>query len=417
MILQKLPAMTRGLSWFEKVLALRGNIRVFSAVFSFTGASMVMVNVLLQPYMLSLGASMTFVGLFVAMGGRQGLISALAQPLGGWLSDKKGRKPLILFGNIQFVMALAFMTLAGVFNNWLFFVPAMVFLGFFRTTNPALNAAIAESVKRHERSMAYSVVMFFNMLPAILISAAVGLMADAFGFLGAFLIGMLLQVTSTLLVLGFMKETIKISLQQSKIRLAEFMKTMVIPGRKLRSFILIMASDAFFWGIGAAILFGLLNKTYNFSSFQLGIMWSVLLISLACSQLIMGKLVQKYGCKKFLMLSEVIGIFLMTGWLSFKNFEAFALLQVPYGLVISAWVPAMNTFIANQTAEENRAEAIGKLAAIRGLISFPAPYIGGFLYDARGFQVPITTGLIGIIFTLLLIWLFIHEPESISTKV
>jgi MFS family permease len=255
------------------------------------------------------------------------------------------------------------------------------------------------------------------MLPAILISAAVGLIADAFGFLGVFLIGILLQITSALLVFGFMKETLKISSQRSGMRLAEFMKTMVVPERKLRSFILIMASDAFFWGIGAAILFGLLNKTYNFSSFQLGIMWSVLLISLACSQLIMGKLVQKYGCKKFLMLSEVIGIFLMAGWLLFKNFEAFALLQVPYGLVISAWVPAMNTFIANQTTEENRAEAIGKLAAIRGLISFPAPYIGGFLYDATGFQAPITAGLIGIILTLLLIWLFIHEPESIPTKV
>jgi MFS family permease len=71
---------------------------------------MVMVNVLLQPYMLSLGAPMTFIGLFVAIGGRLGLVSALAQPIGGWLSDRKGRKPLILLGSAQLWMALTFIT-------------------------------------------------------------------------------------------------------------------------------------------------------------------------------------------------------------------------------------------------------------------------------------------------------------------
>ena len=58
---------------------------------------------------------------------------------------------------------------------------------------------------------------------------------------------------------------------------------------------------------------------------------------------------------------------------------------------------------------EDRAEAIGKLAAFRGIISFPAPYIGGFMYDIAGFQAPITAGLIGVIITLILIWALVQE--------
>lgn len=359
--------------------------------------------------MLSLGVSMTFVGLFVAMSGRLGLVSALVQPIGGWLSDRKGRKPLILFGTIQFWMALTFMTLAGVFRNWLFFVIAMLSLGLSWIITPALNAAIAESVNKDERSMAYSVVMFFRILPAILLSTLIGLISDRFGYPGTFLLGALFQAVSAFLVFCFMRETIKTPSRMLKTQLKKLMKAMVIPERKLRSFVLIMASDAFFWGVGAAILFGLLSKTYNFSGLQLGTMWSILSVSLATSQLIMGKLLQNYGCKRFLMLSEILGVFLMSGWLSFKSFEAFALLQIPYGLVISAWVPAMNTFIANQTTQSNRAEAIGQLAAFRGLISFPAPYLGGFLYDTLGFQAPIAVGLVGVSFTLILIWLFIKE--------
>jgi len=370
---------------------------------------MVMVNVLLQPYMLSLGISMTFVGLFVAMSGRLGLISALVQPIGGWLSDRKGRKPLILFGTIQFWMALTFMTLAGVLHNWLFLVFATIFLGLSWIITPALNAAIAESVNKNERSMAYSVVMFFRILPAILLSTLIGLISDRFGYLGTFLLVALFQGVSAFLVFYFMRETIKTPSPILKKQLKRLMKAVVVPERKLRSFVLIMASDAFFWGVGAAILFGLLSKTYNFSGLQLGTMWSILSVSLAASQLIMGKLVQNYGCKRFLMLSEILGVFLMSGWLSFKSFEAFALLQIPYGLVISAWVPAMNTFIANQTTETNRAEAMGQLAAFRGLISFPAPYLGGFLYDTLGFQAPIAVGLVGIILTLILILLFVKE--------
>jgi MFS family permease len=170
---------------------------------------MVMVNVLLQPYMLSLGDPMTFIGLFVAIGGRLGLVSALAQPIGRWLSDRKGRKPFILFGSAQLWMALTFITLAAVFHNWLFFVFAMITLGLSWIITPALNAGIAESVSTHERSMAYSVVMFFRILPAILISAIIGLISDALGYPGTFLIGALFQAVSTFLVLFFMRETIK----------------------------------------------------------------------------------------------------------------------------------------------------------------------------------------------------------------
>ena len=59
------------------------------------------------------------------------------------------------------------------------------------------------------------------------------------------------------------------------------------------------------------------------------------------------------------MLSEVIGILMMAGWLMFTSFEAFASLEILMGLVISMWVPAMKTFLANGVPKEGRAEALG----------------------------------------------------------
>ena len=172
-----------------------------------------------------------------------------------------------------------------------------------------------------------------------------------------------------------------------------------------------MAVDSFAWGLGSAILFGLLRKTYHFTNLQLGVMWSVFLITMVCLQIPMGILVQRYGCKTFFVLSEIAGAILMVGWLTVKSFEAFAVLETLMGFVVSAWIPATKTFVAGSVAEESRAEAMGKVAAFRGLIGFPAPLIGGLLYDLAGFSAPILSGLLGTVVALLMFVFLVQEPD------
>jgi hypothetical protein len=41
----------------------------------------------------------------------------------------------------------------------------------------------------------------------------------------------------------------------------------------------------------------------------------------------------------------------------------------------------------------------GKLAAFRGLIGFPAPIIGGLLFSAFGYYIPVSLSLVGEAFT------------------
>jgi MFS family permease len=395
--------------WTKRVLALRGNVRVLSVTSLLGGASLVMLIVIYQPFVLSLGVSMTFLGLLEALGGRHGMITSLIQPPGGWLSDRRGRRLLVILGSALSLAALAFSTLAGLFHDWTWLIPATIALGLSAVNLPAIDSAVAESVETHERSMAYSVMMFFTILPGIFASAIGGFMADRFGYLSVFLVCTLLQGLSLVLILRFMRETLRGLHRVEWSELAKSFRAFLVPIKELRGFYLAMASDFFFWGVGSAILFGLLRKTYNFSNLQLGIMWSILSISSVCSQLPMGMLIRKYGCKKFLMLSEAIGILMMTGWLMFTSFEAFATLEILMGLVFSTWTPAMKTFLANKVSEEGRAEAMGKLAAFRGLVGFPAPFIGGVLYDTMGFRAPIATGLVGVALTLVLIFILVHE--------
>jgi len=396
--------------WLSRVFTFKGNVRTLSITSLVGGTSLILLRVTLQPFVLSLGVSMAYVGLLETFGGRGGVVNSIIQPFAGWLSDRKGRKLFIILGSVLSLAALTFSTLASYFQLWIWLIPTIIALGLSGISLPAADSTAAESVEVGERSMAFTVIMFFSLLPGIFASVVGGLMADQFGFTTVFLLGAILQAFNIILVWFFVRETLRTQSAIKLSQLTESLKSLLIPIKNLRGFYLAISSDSFFWGIGAAILSGLVRKTYNFSNFQLGMMSSIFFISSAATQLPMGILVKKYGCKKLLMLSEVVGITMMIGWLMFTSFEAFAFFQILMGLVVTTWVPAIKTFLANSVSEEERAEALGKLAAFRGLVAFPAPYLGGILYDALGFAAPIMAGLVGVVFTLVLIFLLVHDP-------
>ena len=155
----------------------------------------------------------------------------------------------------------------------------------------------------------------------------------------------------------------------------------------------------------------MLSQTYGFTTFQLGIMSSLSSLVWALSQLPIGRLIDRHGCKSFMVLSEAIGILVVGGWLFSTSFVAFAALHALFGLVASTWAPALRALLANSVPTEQLGEHMGRLSAFRGLIGFPAPYIGGLLYDRFGFQAPILANLVGVVIALVAVVVAVKEPS------
>ena len=370
-----------------------------------------MMQAVWQPFVLSLGAPMTTLGFLESLGGRRGVVTALIQPIGGWASDRVGRKPLLTFATIVGILATSLCVLAATFNDWRLLIPAVTLLGVTMASQPAGSSMTAESAHADKRAMAYSIIMFAWIVPGIFSPSLGGFIADRWGFRTVFLIRIVLESLRLLLIVRFLKETL--GQMTREVRLGELKKVMariLIPPPELQGFYWAMAIDIFVWGLGAALLFGLLSKTYGFTPFQLGVMGSCISVTWALSQLPVGRLVDKYGCKPFLVLSEVLGFFVVAGWLLVTSFWAFAALYALFGLVASTWVPAQLALLANSVAEEERGEAMGRLSAFRGLLSFPAPYIGGLLYERFGFRGPILANLIGVIVAVVAILTLVKEP-------
>ncbi|MEM3699746.1 MAG: MFS transporter [Candidatus Bathyarchaeia archaeon] len=397
-----------------KTSLFQGNLLLICLAYLLSGIALGMLRVNLQPFVLSLGASMTFVGVLEAIGGLHGLMATFAQPISGQVSDKKGRKVFLILGNLFALNALGLIIMAYYFN-WMLLIIAMISLGLFTGISiPARDSAIAESVEANNVGVAYSVLMVFTMIPGLFAPLVGGYLSYNFGYIFLFCVCLILQASS-LPFIFLTKETLRVRRMDS-LRVHNIVRSFLnLRMRKeMKRFYFIIALDTFSWGVGSAILLGLLSKTFKFSTFQLGMLSSISSLSAICFQLLIGILIQRFGCKIFMFASEFVGVILMVGWLTVTAFESFATLHVLMGIVIATWAPAIRTLIANNFPEENRAEALGKLAFFGGLAGFPAPYIGGFLYDSFGFKAPIFVGLVGVI--LAIIFIVFWVPKRYFTE-
>lgn len=387
------------------------NIRVLAARTFLRGMRDSMVRVVWQPFVLSLGASMPLLGLLESLGGFSGIVPMLVQPLVGRLSDHLGRKVFILASSALAMMALSVYIIAGFTATWYLLIPGVAILGLAVASRPSEDSMTAESVGVDGRAMAYSLVMLSGALAGVFAPLLGGFAADKWGYIIVFLMGLALELAALSLV-GLLKETLISQSDQPLVldKLKGVFRGILVPPDKLKGFYIAMAVDIFAWGIGWGILYGLLSKVYHFTAFQFGIMSCLSSVGWAVFQIPVGKLMERYGCVKSLIISEAGGVILTAGWLQATTFRTFALLQILFGFTVAAWMPAIMTWMANSVPKEKMAEEMGRLSAFRGLVGFPAPYIGGLLYEAFGFRGPIIVNLIGAATVVILLTLLVREP-------
>jgi MFS family permease len=355
---------------------------------------------------------MPLLGFLESLGGLRGLVPTLVQPLSGRLSDYWGRKVFILSSSVFAIVALSIYVLAKFTDNWRLLIPGVAILGLAFASRPSEDSMTAESAGVAGRARAYSLVMLSFALSGVFAPLLGGFVADRRGYVVVFLMGLALDVAALSLVAGLLKETL-VSQSRRPVafdQLKGVFRGILVPPGKLRGFYIAVAVDAFAWGTGWGILYGLLSEVHHFTASQLGLMSCLSSVGWAAFQMPVGKLMERYGCVKSMILSEAGGVILMVGWLQAATFQTFALLQILFGFTIAAWLPANMTWIANSVPKEKMAEEIGRLNAFRGLVGFPAPYIGGLLYEAFGFRGPITANLIGALTALILMATLVREP-------
>jgi len=381
-----LPAMLR--ERLRSLFGLRGNLPALalSEVISNTGWNM--YSVIWQPYVLSLGATMTLLGSLTGLETalRSGLLLIM-----GRISDFVGRKRLQVASHLLSIAGIALAVLAG---TWFLLIPTIILFSVAGALwVPANNAMVAESVKENERGTAFSLLPLTWFIPGFYAPVLAGYLAEKHGFRIVLSIMLITSVSAVTIFQLFIRETMK---QRGTVALRLLFASLgkvFRPRFGLSKFYAAMIIDNFVAFMVGGIFFGMLMKSFGFTLLELGILSNVFSISAAVSQIPAGKLVDRYGGKHILTISMMISWLSLIGYLFTRDFVGFLICRVFVGLSISTRGPALNTYISNAVPEEERGRVFGDLNGLMGLTSFPAPILGAFLYEAYGFQAPILASL------------------------
>ena len=385
-------------------------MRVLSVQSVLTAMFYGMLFVIWQPFVLELGASMAVLG---GLSAALSLTASLSSPVWGRLSDRVGRKPLLVLSNVPKAGALVFCIIA---NTWFLLIPFVILMGLsasYRQWNPARASVVAESVSREERGVAYSVLMFASETTTAVVAPLGGFLALVYGFVPIFYACIAADIVCALLTVFFVQETLdeelRVGVRSGKQNWWKTLREMFWPESHLEGFYVAAFVDAFAWGLGGSILYGMLVDSFEVSTYELGLLSATVSVSLVVAQIPFGKLMDRYGRRLFLLVSEALFAVTVFGWFISTNFVHFLVFQIPFGVSVAAWVPTVAAFLADNVSKERRAEAMGKLQAFRGILAFPAPYIGGLMYDAWGFQTPLFFNFLGACVALAIFFALVRE--------
>lgn len=356
-----------------------------------------MFEVVWQPYVLSLGASVVALG---GLGSIQTGIGSGLQVITGRISDSAGRKRIQVTAFLCSLIALLVSLLA---NTWhLLILSAFLFAFGNSLWDPANASMIAESVEKEKRGMAYSVISLSWFIPGFFAPSVAGYLASIYGLRQVFAICMILEFAAFLVFAFFIRETLNVRQKINLHKLLSSVKEAFRPKLGLSKFYMATIGDAFAWGLTNTIFFGILIEAYRFTPIQLSLLLTIFCIVTALSQIPAGRVVDKYGRKRLLITSELVGLIVLVGYIISRSFSEFLIWYGLFGIVASTWIPAYQAYIANAVPDEVRAKAVGDLNALRGLIAIPAPLLGGILFSSYGFDAPILASLTLLIIVLLI---------------
>lgn len=355
------------------------------------------------------GISMAVLGIISSLGE---LAYCLMHPVTGRLSDKKGRRVILVLSSIFFILGSS---LLAVSLNLILLIPAIVVFRMGSSLfDPGFYASVDESNLIARRARGFGVSFAMRLLGGVSAGILAGLIGSSLGYPILFSVIGALSVFLLITVLAFnlQKNNLVKDRQASE---ADISPEQSEKDRKIRLRVYLTgAADAFSWSIFYPIFSGMLNLYFNFSLLQIGFMTSLQLLVMFIMPPLFGMLSDKYGRKLTFLISEVLGAFTIFGFMISTDFIQFLMLQIPMAAVGASFIVSIYPLLMDYASIKHKAEVIGWSTAIRGVIAFPAPLIGGLIFDSLGYQYTMLTSLLLVIITIIIMILLLPGGKSVS---
>lgn len=376
---------------------LTGNVLVLMVCSVIYGMSQQLAGPFFSLFILALGGSVKDIGIITALGGLAGLI---LYPLGGYVSDMRGRVKLI--GFMTFVFALSYIFFATAWS-WQTLAVGVFIQNFVLFYMPAMSAIMADSIPIGMRGIAYAttsaipgvvgVVMPYvggflidkvfggDIIPAMHLSYTLCIML---GFLVAFIrLKWLKETMSTSDKEGVTLQNIPTLMKQSYLSVVETIKWFP---QTLRSVAMIQMIMTFFVSLAAPFWIVYAKTVIGLTPYDFGILVLAISAFNITMSIPMGHLVDRFGPRKIILVISVIppvACLLFPFCTSFTQVLGVLLFLTVFNSVYS---PVYSTLLVGHTPQNRRGRTFAILGVGAGIS------IGGVSMGAVLLIIPATIG-------------------------
>ncbi len=404
----------------KKQPLLSGILILFLTAMIFANIGGSMYDGLLPLYLKELDADITEIGLFFTLAM---IVPLFLQILGGWVSDSLGRLRAIAIGSVFGVLGYIPLLLADTWQ-WLLLATAVGAVA-RSLVGPSFDAFIAEHSTEQNRGRVYGISQAIFMIVAVVGPPLGGWLTGAYGFKLMLFVAGVFYFIAMIMRLSMAREAAKTDKANGDHKKLSF--------TSLKSNIGSMVGLIFSGGLITWMLItdGLRDISFQFSG-NLFPVYMQEVGGLSYQQI--GWVTSMFGV--FMMLSTFPG-----GWLSDKVGERFCialgmvllssslfiLIMIPQN-VQSQWLyfvgwgvagvgagisgPAYQSLISKAVPQKLRGLAFGLFSTSLGVVSLPAPWIGGQLWERFGPAAPFSITAVVIMLSVIPIWLKFKLPKT-----
>ncbi|OPA80652.1 MFS transporter [Paenibacillus selenitireducens] len=314
-----------------------------------------------------------------------GVTQFIFSPIAGDISDKYGRKPMIIFGISLFALSNLLAAIAS--DLTLLFVSR--FIGGIGSAAlvPSIMAYLADITSEEERGKGMS-WLGASMTSGFIIGPGVGGFLAEFGmrtpFYASACLGLLTMVCTIILLPESLSSDLRLKRQQSKDKRENIFRQLAL-SFKSRYFILLLIIFAMTFGLThfEAIYPLFVVQSYGFTTRDIAILFTVCSLIATFNQIVLtGWLTRKIGEKaiiNYTLLFSAVTLILLLFSGNFYYVMTITMLFFTFGNILR---PTINTLLSKEAGEDQGLVA-GMNNAYMSLGSIFGPIIAGILFDVH----------------------------------
>jgi len=371
-------------------------------------------------YILELGGTKSAIGLLTTI---QSLTTLLVQLPGGIISDKLGRKRVILVASVLgFIPPIIY----RYSTHWTTLIIGAIVAALATLAMPAMNAIIADSLPKEIRATGYGVNSTAWYLSIVISIPLGGYILDKLGVVTGTQWGLLVSIILTLPVLlirwKYLDETVDTKPENGQNAKPRFSMTQLksVP-REIWKLILVAILSSFSFQVFWSYVVVYSVEEIGLSMMQWSYISTIANFAAACFMIPAGFLSDKFGRKRIIVLSQFAVSLSSLGYAVSSGYSGVTATRIlgsvgeglggnVMGSVGGSVWQALVTGIA---PVDSRGSILGLMGTVTGLVTTPAPVLGGYLYERFSPQAPFLLsfilGLVGCL--VFLVW--VKEPERV----